>query len=62
MLKFIESCQNHRIAYHYIRAGNPTVVFCGGYMSDMEGTKALYLEKICNELGLSYIRFDYSGH
>ena len=31
-------------------------------MSDMEGTKALYLKKVCSELGLSYIRFDYSGH
>ncbi len=62
MLKFIESCENRRIAYHYTRADNPTVIFCGGYMSDMEGTKALYLEKVCSELGLSYIRFDYSGH
>ena len=62
MPKFIESCENRRIAYHYNQANNPTVIFCGGYMSDMEGTKALYLENTCNELGLSYIRFDYSGH
>ena len=59
---FITSQNNRNIAYHYSPGSGPTVVFCGGYMSDMEGTKALFLEKTCQELGLSYIRFDYSGH
>ena len=31
-------------------------------MSDMNGTKATFLEKACKQLDLSYIRFDYSGH
>ena len=31
-------------------------------MSDMEGTKALYLESVCRDMGLSFVRFDYSGH
>ena len=59
---FITSGNNRKIAYHHRKASEPTVLFCGGYMSDMEGTKALYLEKICQGLGISYIRFDYSGH
>lgn len=40
----------------------PTVMFLGGFRSDMEGTKAQFLEDKAQELGLSYVRFDYSGH
>jgi len=39
----------------------PTLVFLGGYKSDMMGTKAVFLDKFCAEEGLSYLRFDYSG-
>lgn len=59
---FITGDEGRKIAYHKLEGRSPTVIFCGGYMSDMEGTKALFLEKTCNELGLSYVRFDYSGH
>jgi pimeloyl-ACP methyl ester carboxylesterase len=38
------------------------VVFLGGFMSDMQGTKASYLEKVCQNLHISYVRFDYFGH
>lgn len=40
----------------------PTVLFCGGFRSDMEGTKATFLEDLCKARGQAYIRFDYSGH
>ena len=40
----------------------PLVVFCGGYRSDMEGTKALYLQEKCENRGQAFLRFDYSGH
>ncbi len=60
--KYIKTPEGRRIAYHKTEGRQPTVIFCGGYMSDMEGTKAIFLEKTCAELGLSYIRFDYSGH
>ena len=59
---FITGCEGRRLAFHKHNGNGPTVVFCGGYMSDMEGTKAIYLENTCKELGLSYLRFDYSGH
>lgn len=42
--------------------GRPGVMFCGGFMSDMTGTKALALEAWAVERGLSYTRFDYQGH
>lgn len=40
----------------------PTVVFLGGYRSDMNGSKALYLEDVCRQRGQSFLRFDYRGH
>ncbi len=40
----------------------PTVLFCGGFRSDMEGTKATFLEDLCQTRGQAYVRFDYSGH
>jgi len=40
----------------------PGVMFLGGFRSDMQGTKATYLEKTCQERGQNFIRFDYSGH
>lgn len=53
-----------RLAY-CMRTGRtdaPTLVFLGGYRSDMTGTKAVFLDTLCAEQGLPYLRFDYSGH
>lgn len=38
------------------------VVFCGGFHSNMLGTKAQKLAEICSRNALSYTRFDYRGH
>ncbi|MEC9341486.1 MAG: alpha/beta hydrolase [Pseudomonadota bacterium] len=51
-----------RIAYHRSRGISPGVVFCGGFMSDMTGTKATVLEAFCRDNGRAYVRFDYQGH
>lgn len=51
-----------RIAYHHSAGKAPGVIFCGGFMSDMTGTKALALEAACQTSGRSYTRFDYRGH
>ncbi|WP_296419017.1 alpha/beta fold hydrolase [Pseudooctadecabacter sp.] len=50
------------IAYHMTEGSGPTVVFLGGFKSDMEGTKALFLEKWAQARGQAFVRFDYSGH
>ncbi len=50
------------VAYHRSPGKAPWVVFCGGFMSDMTGTKALALEAFCRERGQGYVRFDYLGH
>lgn len=59
-----------KIAYHHtpgkssdVQAPNlPGVIFLGGFMSDMTGTKATHLEAHCIRQGVAYTRFDYSGH
>lgn len=38
------------------------IVFLGGFRSDMQGTKAMYLENKCKKEGRTYLRFDYRGH
>ncbi len=50
------------IAYHVSPGKSPGIVFLGGLMSDMTGTKALYLEARCRAAGRAFLRFDYSGH
>ena len=42
--------------------GRATVVFCGGFLSAMSGTKATFLQELCGGNGLGFVRFDYSGH
>ena len=41
---------------------SPTIVFMSGFKSDMEGTKAVFVEAVCKTIGQSFIRFDYFGH
>ncbi len=45
-----------------LAGGPPTVIFFPGFFSNMEGTKATFLEQQCRGRGQAYIRFDYRGH
>lgn len=40
----------------------PGLFWLGGFKSDMEGSKAMALDALGDELGLAVTRFDYSGH
>ena len=62
MLEFLNTNSGNRIAYHKSEGAGPGIVFLGGFMSDMDGTKALFLEEYAKLNGISYLRFDYSGH
>jgi len=58
----MEQPQDERpIAYHHRPGEGPTVIFLPGYMSDMEGTKALALDAWAQARGRAFIRFDYGG-
>ena len=50
------------IAYHGRAGKSPGIVFLGGFMSDMTGTKARRLDAFCAARGHAYLRFDYFGH
>ena len=55
------------IAYHKTAADDsqsraPGVMFLGGFMSDMTGSKALALEASARARGQGFLRFDYQGH
>ncbi len=43
-------------------ANLPTIVWLGGFKSDMTGTKATALEDFAEKTGRACLRFDYSGH
>ncbi|MGZ9108905.1 MAG: alpha/beta fold hydrolase [Micavibrio sp.] len=65
--RFLERSGYPRLAYVRTQAlsagaAMPTVIFLPGFRSDMQGTKALYLEAQCKKRGQGFIRFDYSGH
>jgi pimeloyl-ACP methyl ester carboxylesterase len=49
------------IAYRHRPGRGPTLIFLPGYMSDMEGTKALALDGWAAAEGRAMLRFDYSG-
>lgn len=53
---------DRRIAYDHIEGRQPGVMFCGGFMSDMTGSKARALAAHCAAEGRACLRFDYSGH
>ena len=62
MTKFINRLDNNTIAYNQLTGKNVGIVFLSGFNSDMQGKKALYLEKWAKENNHSFLRFDYSGH
>ncbi len=53
---------SYRLAYEHIAGTTPGVLFCGGFMSDMSGSKATALATHCRQRGRAFLRFDYSGH
>jgi pimeloyl-ACP methyl ester carboxylesterase len=50
-----------RLAYRHRRGGGPTVVFLPGFMSDMSGSKAEFLDGWAGARGRGFVRLDYSG-
>jgi pimeloyl-ACP methyl ester carboxylesterase len=50
------------LAYRLRPGAAPTVVFLGGFVSDMTGTKATAVDAHCARRGWACLRLDYSGH
>ncbi len=62
MTEYLDTPQGRRIAYNQTRGRGPGVVFLGGFMSDMGGTKAVHLHEWAQRSDCSFLRLDYSGH
>jgi len=62
MVDYLETAQRRKLAYHKTDGRGPGIVFLGGFMSDMSGTKAVWLEDWARSNGRAFLRFDYSGH
>lgn len=60
--RFLTRPDGARIAYHTTAGTGPGLLFCGGFRSDMTGTKALALEAAAVARGRGVTRFDYFGH
>lgn len=62
MTEYLTSPQGRRLACNRLPGTGPGVVFLGGFKSDMEGSKARFLEDWARTQGRAFLRFDYSGH
>ncbi len=62
MAQTIDTATGRKLAYHKTAGTGPGIVFLGGFMSDMSGTKAVWLEDWARTEGRAFLRFDYSGH
>jgi len=61
-MKFLQTEYGRRIAVLQSDGNGPGIVFLGGFMSDMTGTKSLNLAAWCEEQKRPFLSFDYSGH
>jgi pimeloyl-ACP methyl ester carboxylesterase len=50
------------LALKRVSGTGPTVIWIGGFRSDMEGTKALALDAAAREGGWNYVRYDHFAH
>jgi hypothetical protein len=59
---FLERPDGERLAWRRVAGRGPTVVWLGGFRSDMAGTKAQALADWALAQGRAYVRFDYFAH
>lgn len=50
------------LALKRVSGSGPTVIWIGGFRSDMEGTKALALDAAARQRGWNYVRYDHFAH
>lgn len=62
MPDFLTTTDDEKIAYQKSDGTGPTLIWCGGLKSDMEGSKAVHLHNWAKARRQAFIRFDYFGH
>lgn len=58
----LERPDGETLAWRRVEGAGPTIVWLGGYRSDMSGTKAAALARWAQAEGRAYLRFDHLGH
>ena len=61
-LGYLTRPDGETLAFKQVSGEGPTVVWIGGFRSDMDGTKALALEAAARERGWSSLRYDHFAH
>ena len=61
-LKRLARADGETLAYKVQSGRGPTVVWLGGFRSDLGGTKAQAIAEWAQKRGQAYLRFDYQGH
>ena len=61
-MRFYKNKQNHKIAYKSIKGRRLGIIFIHGLNSDMNGAKALTVQRYARKNKLNFIRFDCRGH
>lgn len=59
---FLDRGDGERLAWRRTPGAGPTVVWLGGFASDMTGSKAEALNTWAAERGRAFLRFDWFGH
>lgn len=60
--QFLALADGSRLAYTHLPGREPGILFCSGFNSNMQGTKALALQQWASDEGRQFTRFDYFGH
>jgi pimeloyl-ACP methyl ester carboxylesterase len=59
---FLDRPDGERLAWKQVEGQGPTIIWVGGWRSDMGGTKAEALAEAARQNGWSYLRYDHFAH
>ncbi|WP_269515114.1 alpha/beta fold hydrolase [Brevundimonas subvibrioides] len=62
MIQTLTRPDRETLAFKRVEGTGPTVLWIGGFRSDMEGTKALALDLAARERGWTFVRYDHFAH
>ncbi len=62
LINYLPLQGEEKIAYKFNKGRGPTILWCGGLKSTMDGSKATYLHNWAASKNYNFIRFDYFGH
>jgi pimeloyl-ACP methyl ester carboxylesterase len=60
--EWLDTLQGDRIAYRHVRGKGPSVLWLGGFLSDMTGSKITRLTEEARVRGWDFLCFDYFAH